>query len=98
IRSITGAEITPVVATRSSIEDAIDRTHRLDGEVESATSLADEVADEDDDLSHVKEVTDDAPIVKLANLLIAQALQDRASDIHIEPSERDVRIRYRIDG
>ena len=44
------------------------------------------------------EVTEDAPIVKLVNLLISQAVADRASDIHIEPTEHDVRIRYRIDG
>ena len=54
--------------------------------------------DMDDDLSTLNEVVDDAPIVKLANLLIKQAIQDRASDIHIEPGERDVRVRYRIDG
>ena len=41
---------------------------------------------------------EDAPIVKLVNMLINQAVTDRASDIHIEPAERDVRIRYRIDG
>jgi type IV pilus assembly protein PilB len=100
IRSITGAEVKPVVATRASIEAAIDRTHRLDGDVQTATDLAAGHADEDaeDELARVREVVEDAPIVKLANLLIAQALQDRASDIHIEPTDRDVRIRYRIDG
>jgi type IV pilus assembly protein PilB len=46
----------------------------------------------------VREVTEDAPIVKLVNLLITQAVQDRASDIHIEPGEHDLRVRYRIDG
>ena len=46
----------------------------------------------------VKEVFDDAPIVKFVNLLITQAIQDRASDIHIEPAEHDLRVRYRIDG
>jgi type IV pilus assembly protein PilB len=46
----------------------------------------------------VREVTEDAPIVKLVNLLISQAVQDRASDIHVEPAEHDVRVRYRIDG
>jgi type IV pilus assembly protein PilB len=50
------------------------------------------------DLAAVREVTEDAPIVKLANMLIRQAIQDRASDIHVEPTENDVRIRYRIDG
>jgi type IV pilus assembly protein PilB len=45
--------------------------------------------DDDDDLGRVKEIVEDAPIVKFVNLLITQAIQDRASDIHIEPAERD---------
>ena len=99
IRSVTGADIRAVVATRSGIDAAIDRTHRLDTDAEDITSLAlDDHEQEELDLAAVREVTEDAPIVKLANLLIRQAIQDRASDIHIEPSEKDVRIRYRIDG
>lgn len=54
--------------------------------------------DEEEDLARLKEVVDDAPIVKYVNLLITQAIQDRASDIHIEPGEHDLRVRYRIDG
>ncbi len=97
IRSITGADIRPVVATRSAIEQAINRSHRLDEDVAETALAIDDDSDEAD-LSTIKEVVEDAPIVKLANLLIRQAVQDRASDIHIEPTERDVRIRYRIDG
>ena len=55
-------------------------------------------ADEEEELADLREVTEDAPIVKLANLIIRQGVQDRASDIHIEPTEHDLRIRYRIDG
>ncbi len=54
--------------------------------------------EEDPALDNVKEVVEDAPIVKFVNLLITQAIQDRASDIHIEPTERDLRVRFRIDG
>ena len=53
---------------------------------------------EEDDLSKVKEIVEDAPIVKYVNLLITQAIQDRASDIHLEPTEHDLRVRFRIDG
>src|SRR3954471_18038675 len=98
IRTITGAEVRAVVSTRTSILEAIDRNHRLDGDVENISAQAASEADVEDDLSKVKEVTEDAPIVKLVNLLITQAVQERASDIHIEPTEKDVRIRYRIDG
>ena len=54
--------------------------------------------DDDERLSNIKEVHEDAPIVRLVNLLISQAITDRASDIHIEPTGKDLRVRYRIDG
>ena len=96
IRSVTGSDVRVVVSTRSAIEAAINKVHRLDADVEDVTSV--DLAGEHEDLATLREVTEDAPIVKLANLLIRQAIQDRASDIHIEPTETDVRIRYRIDG
>jgi type IV pilus assembly protein PilB len=97
IRSITGARVRVVVATPSCISSAIDRSHRIDADVEE-TTLALDSAEEEEDLAQLREVTEDAPIVRLVNLLIRQAVQDRASDIHIEPAERDVRVRYRVDG
>jgi type IV pilus assembly protein PilB len=97
IRSLTGMEVKPVVATRSDVGNAIKRFHRADGDLDDLT-LAMDSSDIDDDLSNVRAVTEDAPIVKFVNLLISQAIQDRASDIHIEPAERDLRVRFRIDG
>jgi len=98
IRTITGAEVRMVVSTRASIVEAIDKYHRLDGDAESITAQASSSFEAEEDLTSVREVTEDAPIVKLVNLLITQAVQDRASDIHIEPGEHDLRVRYRIDG
>src|SRR3954471_20116005 len=98
IRTITGAEVKTVVATRAGIGDAIDKHHRLDSDAENITAQASSEFEEEEDLSSIREVVEDAPIVKLVNVLITQAVQDRASDIHIEPTERDVRVRYRIDG
>src|SRR5437764_7284064 len=98
IRTITGADVRTVVATRSAILEAIERHHRMEGNAEDVSALAASEMEVEDDLSRVREVVEDAPIVKLVNLLISQAVQDRASDIHIEPPERDVRVRYRIDG
>lgn len=97
IRTMTGLEVKPVVATRPDVLAAIDRYHRGDAELDDL-SMAMEVVDDDDDLGKVTEVHEDAPIVKFVNLLITQAIQDRASDIHIEPAERDLRVRFRIDG
>ncbi|MGE5762466.1 MAG: GspE/PulE family protein, partial [Mycobacterium leprae] len=97
VRSITGHDVKPVVVTRTDVLAAIDRYHRADGDLDDLTMALDTAAEEDD-LSNVREVVDDAPIVKFVNLLIAQAIQDRASDIHIEPGERELRVRFRIDG
>ncbi|MHB1534175.1 MAG: GspE/PulE family protein [Acidimicrobiales bacterium] len=98
IRTVTGADVRPAVATRGSISEAIAKYHRLDGDAEHISAEASSSFESDTALSNVREVSEDAPIVKLVNLLISQAIADRASDIHIEPGEKDVRVRYRIDG
>lgn len=97
IRSITGYEVRPVVATRADVLAAIDRYYRADSDLDDLTAVLD-AADDEDDLSSVREVVEDAPIVKYVNLLITQAIQDRASDIHLEPNEHSLVVRYRIDG
>ena len=97
IRSTTRLEVKPVVATKSDVLAAIDRFHRGDAEMnELASGFQD--TDQGDALSTITEVVEDAPIVKFVNILITQAVQDRASDIHIEPAEKDLRVRFRIDG
>jgi type IV pilus assembly protein PilB len=98
IRTISRSDVVPVVATRSALLQAIDRVHRLDSEAEDISAKAASEWEPEEDLSRLKEVVEDAPIVKLVNLVITQAVADRASDIHIEPGEHDVRVRYRIDG
>jgi type IV pilus assembly protein PilB len=97
IRSLTGKDLKPVVATRSDVAAAIDRYYRADSDLDDLSSAMD-AADDGDDLAKVREVVEDAPIVKYVNLLITQAIQDRASDIHLEPTEHDLRVRFRIDG
>jgi type IV pilus assembly protein PilB len=97
LRAVTGSEVAIVVATRTQLTEAIDRFHRLDAEVDEVAQIAaEELADVDDDVA--REAVEDAPIVKFVNLLIAQAVADRASDIHVEPTETDLRIRFRVDG
>ena len=97
IRSASGMSVIPVVATRTDVQAALDRHYRADGELDELTTAMEPDEDEDD-LSSMKEVVEDAPIVKFVNLLITQGIQDRASDIHFEPTEHDVRVRFRIDG
>jgi type IV pilus assembly protein PilB len=97
IRSLTGMDVKPVVATRADITGAIDRYYRADSDLDDISAVLD-AQEEEDELSKVKEIVEDAPIVKYVNLLITQAIQDRASDIHLEPTEHDLRVRFRIDG
>jgi type IV pilus assembly protein PilB len=98
IRSLTGMDVKPAVATRADVLAAINRYHRADSELDDLTMTLTGSDDLAEDLSNVSEVVEDAPVVKFVNLLITQAIQDRASDIHIEPTERDLRVRFRIDG
>jgi type IV pilus assembly protein PilB len=98
IRALAGTDVRSVVATASQILETIERFFRVDGEVDELMAAATDEADEEADLSSLSEVVEDAPIVKFVNLLVNQAVNDRASDIHVEPTEGDLRIRFRIDG
>lgn len=98
LRSTTGFQIQTGISTKTDIMAAINRYYRSEDELDDIT-LAIEVEEEQAiDLTKVRQVSEDAPIVKYVNLLITQAINDRASDIHIEPTERDLRVRFRIDG
>jgi type IV pilus assembly protein PilB len=98
IRASTGTEVVTVVSPPSQVQALIDRLHRLDGEVDSMAQEAATEFAESDELGAIDDLIEDAPIVKFVNLVITQAVADRASDIHVEPTEADLRIRYRIDG
>ncbi len=98
IRAIAGREIVTVVATATQIVETIERFYRIDSDVDAVVAAAADETDDDTDLGTINQVVEDAPIVKFVNLLINQAVTDRASDIHVEPTEHDLRIRFRIDG
>jgi type IV pilus assembly protein PilB len=98
IRAIAGREIKTVVATASQIVETIERFYRMDSDVDAVVAAAADEQDDETDLGNISQVVEDAPIVKFVNLLINQAVNDRASDIHVEPTETDLRIRFRIDG
>lgn len=95
IRTLTGREVQPVVSTRTDILAAISRIQRMDRAVDFGVVEAEE---EVLDITKARDLVDEAPVVKLVNLLITQAIDQRASDIHVEPQEKDLRIRFRIDG
>ena len=98
IRATTGADVKMVVSTASQIMETIERFYRVDGDVDAVVQAAADEQVVDTDLGSLADVVEGAPIVKFVNMLITQATQDRASDIHVEPTEHDLRIRFRIDG
>jgi type IV pilus assembly protein PilB len=107
LKFVTGFNIEVVVASEVAIRDAIDRYYTGDS-VDMDDILADmdldeyvEVAEDDRDAVDIMELTkasDEAPVVRLVNLILVDAIKRDASDIHIEPYEKSFRIRYRIDG
>ena len=100
VRTVARMPVISVVATYDNLLRAIDRYCRADDEMEDLThAFQEEMQEQEVDLSRLGDsLDDDAPIVRYVNLLVTQAITDRASDIHIEPSEHDLRVRYRIDG
>ncbi len=96
IRAATGLTVRPVVVARSELRKIIERMRREENDLgDIAESLS---VDQSPTVPNLTAGGDDAPIVRYVNSLIEQAIQNRASDLHLEPTEHDLRIRYRIDG
>ncbi|MBW6432371.1 Flp pilus assembly complex ATPase component TadA [Actinoplanes hulinensis] len=95
VRASTGMTIRPVVVARSEVRRYIERLQREGADL---ADLADEGQDDQAGMAAQATSTDDAPIVRYVNSLIEQAVMNRASDLHLEPTEDDMRVRYRIDG
>ena len=101
----TGLTIDPAIATENEIVKAINQLYTVKGDVQDIIKSFDETKSEnkqtDDSEVHRVQTTggqDDAPVVKFVNLMIVQAVADGASDIHIEPEENSLAIRFRVDG
>src|SRR5712675_2330904 len=108
IKFMTGFNIEPVVASESAIIDAIDKAYGGNHVGENVDELLAAMGDEADvelqaeqqemDLNELEKSADEAPIVKLVNIILTDAVKRGASDIHIEPYEKEYRVRFRIDG
>ncbi len=113
IRLITGKEVAAVIATEEDIINAISANYRTEVNVteavtnvmrdldEATITLTDGKADEDGGgitIEQLKELSGEAPVVRLSNMIISRGITDKASDIHIEPAKDCLRIRYRVDG
>jgi type IV pilus assembly protein PilB len=110
IKFMTGFNVEPVVASESAIHEAISKFY---GEVESVEELSKVMKDlgaedggdlelasdeQEMDLAALEKAAEEAPIIKLVNLVLTDAVKRGASDIHIEPFERELRVRFRVDG
>ncbi len=114
IKRITNMDIQPLIATEKTITDKLDnldsggKTSMEDlindaekqAELEAEAENAEHVDESLDDLESmdVEGAGEEAPVIKMGNLILVQAIKERASDIHIEPFEKMIRLRYRIDG
>jgi type IV pilus assembly protein PilB len=110
IKFMTGFNVEPVVASETSVNEAIAKFY---GEVESGEELSKVMKDlgaeeggdvelaaeeQEMDLAALEKAAEEAPIIKLVNLVLTDAVKRGASDIHIEPYERELRVRFRVDG
>jgi type IV pilus assembly protein PilB len=104
IKFMTGYNVEVVVSSESSIKSSIDNHYDQSASFDDVMGDLDdidlEVVDDDDeiDTSDLERASEDAPVVKLVNLILTDAIKKGASDIHVEPYEKSFRVRYRIDG
>jgi general secretion pathway protein E len=100
IRAQLGTDIFPILIPSQKILDAINHVHgqRHDKGGELGETEEDEMAGATEELVDILDVNDEAPIIRWVNSLLFNAVKERASDIHIEPGEKEVIVRYRIDG
>jgi len=106
IKFLTGYNVEPVVASETAIHGAIERYYNVGpsyDEVMAEFNIDDEdidftASDEELNALELERASADAPVVRLVNMLLINAIRKRASDVHIEPYERKLRVRYRVDG
>jgi len=96
IRIMTGLEVRPSVASREDVVALIRRLNRFDEVMQEAVDDDEEEAT--GEILDLRESADDAPVIKLVHSIVAQAVDQGASDIHFEPHDHELRVRFRIDG
>ena len=96
VRAFSGLQIQTVLAAEQEILDAIDK-HYGEAERQTLAGLGDD-EEATADLEHLRDMASEAPVIRLVNAMIAEAIEKRASDIHIEPFEKEFRVRFRVDG
>ena len=95
VRAFSGLQVRTALAAEQEILDAIDRNY---GESEQRPYAEGDDEQAGADLEHLRDMASEAPVIRLVNAMIAEAIEKRASDIHIEPFEKEFRVRFRVDG
>jgi general secretion pathway protein E len=95
VQSFTRLEVNPQLAGEQEILDSIDRYYSQPDREAAAAQFG---TGDEEDLEHLRDMASEAPVIRLVNAMIAQAIEKRASDIHIEPFDKEFRIRFRVDG
>jgi type IV pilus assembly protein PilB len=107
LRQRTKLEIVPMITTERSVSEALSGVNSasaaMDQMLKEAAETTDDIQEvqqkrDDIDLDRLAHESEDAPVVKIVNLILVQALKEKASDIHIEPFEKSLKLRYRVDG
>ena len=106
IKFMTGFNIEPVVASETAIQEALkkfygsadDQLKKITEEFDDDTALEMEAEEEQISMEQLEKSADEAPVVKLVNVILTEAVKKGASDIHMEPYEKEYRVRFRIDG
>jgi general secretion pathway protein E len=99
----TGLAIMPRLARERDVVEALDAAYGGNGNgggegTESAEAELEFLSDDEEDVNHLRDLASEAPVIRLVNMLINRAVEQRSSDIHIEPFENELKVRYRIDG
>ncbi|WP_246142457.1 GspE/PulE family protein [Nocardioides rubriscoriae] len=99
LKRMARADIKFAIAMKEDIAAKVNRCYRPDGELDQlASDLSDDDDTDDGGLAALGDITAEAPVVRFVNLLVNQGIADGASDIHLDPGEHSLRVRYRIDG
>ena len=98
LRLLTSRDVRAVVASPRQISEAIEQCYMEKMFRDIDDMQTEEVAEEDLEIADLQKMAREALVIKLVNLIIHQAIQERASDIHVEPHEKELRVRYRVDG
>lgn len=98
LRLATGLQIVPFLGTETDIEKALQQPVATNGAAEEVDDVFGDDADAGDFVEHLKDLASEAPVIRLVNTIISRVIELRASDIHLEPFDDGLHVRYRVDG